>query len=67
MIELLLLACLATGECREFSKLYEGQQVSLLTCMVGGQREIVLWTEMNPGWKVVRWSCGYYESRHTRA
>jgi hypothetical protein len=37
VIELVIAACLATGECRDFSLLYDPYQVSLMTCIVAGQ------------------------------
>jgi hypothetical protein len=61
MIELLIAACLSTGtqECRDFSLLYDPQDVSLIACAVRGQTEIAQWAETHPNWIVARWTCGY--------
>ncbi len=67
MIELLIVACLGTGECRDFSKLYDAQDVSLMTCMVAGQSEIARWKESHPDWSVRRWSCGFHDMRQVSA
>ena len=63
MIELLVAACLANGECREVPLLYDARDVSLMTCMVAGQREVAQWQTENPDWTVTRWSCGFYGNR----
>ena len=49
MIELVIAACLVTGECREFKLLYDAYDVSIMTCMVAGQPEIARWRETHPG------------------
>jgi hypothetical protein len=43
MIELVIAACLATGECKESRLTYDARDVSLMTCMVSGQAEIARW------------------------
>ncbi|TIO48832.1 MAG: hypothetical protein E5X80_10560 [Mesorhizobium sp.] len=40
MIELVIAACLATGECKESRLTYDAQEVSLMTCIVAGQTEV---------------------------
>jgi hypothetical protein len=61
MIELLIAACLSTGtpECRDFSVLYDSNDVSVLACTLHGQRQIAVWKETHPGWRVARWTCSY--------
>jgi hypothetical protein len=63
MIELLIVACLGTGECRDAPLLYDARDVSLMTCMVAGQGEVVRWQAENPGWTVRRWTCGFHGAR----
>lgn len=65
MLELLIIACLQ-GQCREFSKLYDPVEVSMLTCMMSGQTEVAQWHEAHPGWEVKRWSCGVFPRREAR-
>lgn len=67
VIELLILACLGTGECRKFSSLYDLTSVSLITCMTRGQTQIALWQETHPGWEVKRWHCSYQAEGETEA
>ena len=43
MIELLIAACLMTGECRDFSLLYDSREVSMMTCTTSGQAEVARW------------------------
>jgi hypothetical protein len=57
MIELNIVACRDPAYCREFALLYDPWHVSVMTCMIGGQREIASWKARNPGWSVVRWTC----------
>lgn len=63
MLELVIAACLANapvyGACRDFSLLYDPQEVSLMMCVAGGQVEIARWQQAHPGWNVTRWRCGY--------
>lgn len=59
MIELLIAACLTTGECRDFPLLYDAREVSVMTCMVSGQTEVVRWQASNPAWQVTRWRCAF--------
>jgi hypothetical protein len=58
MIELVIAACLATGECRESRLTYDPYDVTLMTCMVSGQAQVARWAEEHPGWRVTRWRCG---------
>jgi hypothetical protein len=58
VIELVIAACLATGECRETRLTYDARDVSLITCMVTGQAEIARWQQQHPRWRVKRWHCG---------
>jgi hypothetical protein len=64
VIELVIAACLATGECKETKLTYDAGDVSLMTCIVAGQAEIARWQQQHPGWKVARWHCGV--ARHPR-
>lgn len=57
MIALVIAACLGTGECREFTHLYDPYDVSLMTCMMAGQPEVARWQATHPGWSVTRWRC----------
>ena len=63
MLELVIAACLANapvdGSCRDFSLLYDPQDVSLMMCVAGGQVEIARWQASHPAWTVSRWRCGY--------
>jgi hypothetical protein len=63
MIELVIAACLATGDCRDFSLLYDPYEVSLMTCMIAGQPEVARWQAAKPDWQVRRWHCGLQETR----
>ncbi|MCE6949925.1 hypothetical protein LAZ29_03170 [Cereibacter sphaeroides] len=63
MIELVIAACLAGSDCREFRHLYDPYEVSVMTCMIAGQPEVVRWQQRNPGWQVRRWSCGWQDRR----
>lgn len=67
MIELLIAACLASGDCRDVSLLYDPHDVSLMTCMVAGQREVARWQMDNPGWRIERWRCGFAGERPQEA
>lgn len=58
MIELVIAACLATGECKESHLTYDARDVSLMTCMIAGQAEIARWQQQYPAWRVRRWHCG---------
>jgi hypothetical protein len=63
MIELSLTACRDDRACRNFSMLYDAYQVSLMTCMIAGQREVAAWSLAHPGWNVARWSCQFHDTR----
>lgn len=63
MIELVIAACLTTGECRDFKLLYDAYDVSLMTCMVAGQPEVARWQVAHSDWRVTRWSCGLQDTR----
>jgi hypothetical protein len=65
MIELVIAACLATGECKDTHLTYDAQEVSLMTCMTAGQAEIARWQNTHPGWQVKKWHCGVVD-RSTR-
>ena len=58
MIELLIAACLAQGECRDFALLYDAREASLMTCVTQGQVEVARWKQSHPHWSVKRWRCG---------
>jgi len=57
MIEIAITICLLDDalRCRDESLTY--QDVSILTCMVGGQAEIANYMERRPRWYVRRWAC----------
>jgi hypothetical protein len=64
MIELLITACLINvGECQRFSMLYDAREVSVMTCMIGGEAEVARWAESHKEWRVQRWSCGSVDER----
>ena len=58
MIELVIAACLATGECKESRLTYDAHDVSLLTCMIAGQADVARWQQQHPAWQIKRWHCG---------
>lgn len=57
MIELVISLCLLDDarKCREESLTFA--DVSIFTCMVGGQAQIAAYMERRPRWCVSRWSC----------
>jgi hypothetical protein len=57
MIALVIAACLGTGECREFTQLYDPYDVSLMTCMIAGQPEVAQWQAAHAEWTVTGWRC----------
>lgn len=59
MIELVITACLLSGQCKEFTLAFqdEGQFNTPYGCMVGGQIEIAKWKEAHPKYSVQRWRC----------
>jgi hypothetical protein len=59
VIELLIAACLAQGECRDFALLYDAREVSLTMCVTHGQIEVARWKAGHPEWRVERWRCGF--------
>ena len=67
LIELAIFACLRDVNCRSFSLLYDAYHVSLLTCMIAGQREIAAWSARHPHYVVRRWSCGFPQLADQRA
>jgi hypothetical protein len=67
MIELLIAACLASGDCREVSLLYDPREVTLLTCLVSGHAEVARWQARHPDWRVERWRCGLAGERGRQA
>jgi hypothetical protein len=58
MIELVIAACLSSGECKESRLTYDAREVSLMTCMIAGQAEVARWQQQNPAWRIKRWHCG---------
>jgi hypothetical protein len=58
MIELLIAACLLSGECRDFPLLYDPREVSMMTCVLSGQAEVARWQTSHPDWQIVHWRCG---------
>ena len=67
MIELLIAVCIASGDCREVSLLYDRREVSLMTCMIAGQREVARWQADHPGWRVERWQCAIADEKPREA
>lgn len=64
MIELLISACLTTGDdCRDFALQFDAREVSLMTCVLHGQAIIARWQDGHPDWQVARWSCSHPERR----
>lgn len=57
MIELVIAACLVTGECRESRLTYDSFDVSLMTCMIFGQAEVARWQQQHLAWHIKRWHC----------
>jgi hypothetical protein len=57
MIELIIAACLAAGECRESRLAYDANDVSLMTCVVAGQTEVARWQQQHPAWRIKSWRC----------
>lgn len=58
MIELVIAACLASGNCRDFPLLYDPREVSMMTCLISGQSEVARWHADHPDWQIVGWRCG---------
>jgi hypothetical protein len=58
MIELVIIACLMTGSCKEVSLTYDAHEVSLMTCTLFGQMEAARWQQQHAEWQVRRWRCG---------
>jgi hypothetical protein len=67
MIELVIAACLATGECKETRLPYDPQDVSLMTCMMAGQVEVARWYAQHPAWQIKRWRCGIGDRAASRS
>ncbi|SDL55588.1 hypothetical protein [Paracoccus chinensis] len=64
MIELLISACLITGDdCRDFALHFDAREVSLMTCVLHGQAVIARWQEGHPDWQVAGWTCSHPERR----
>ena len=59
MIELLIAACLAQGECRYFALLYDPREVSVTACVAKGQIEVARWKVSHPEWSVEGWRCRF--------
>jgi len=59
------IACLQ-GQCREFSRLYDPVEVSLMTCMIAGQAEVARWHQAHADWHIKRWSCGVSSRQEVR-
>ena len=59
MIEVLLTLCLADNpqECHDERLNFEGETISLFSCMTYGQFEIARHMEVRPQWRVTRWRC----------
>jgi hypothetical protein len=59
MIELLIVACLGSGQCRDFSLLYDSHEVSLTTCQAAAQVELARWQSSHLDWRITRWGCDH--------
>jgi len=57
MIEIALTICLLDDGNRCHEEALTFQNVSILTCMVGGQTQIAAYMETRPRWYVRRWTC----------
>lgn len=57
MIELIIAACLATGQCQESRLVYDASDISLMTCMIAGQTEVARWQQQHPKWQIRGWRC----------
>lgn len=59
MIELLLTLCLADNpqKCKDERLNFEGEEVSLFSCMTYGQFAIAEHMQIRPRWRVDRWKC----------
>lgn len=57
MIELAFVACLAAtpSTCRDHTLLFTN--TSLMLCVLRGQMQLAIWTEVHPGWEIESWSC----------
>ncbi|MCB1353146.1 MAG: hypothetical protein KDK03_10455 [Rhodobacteraceae bacterium] len=60
MIELIFIACLASGSgaCGE-RQILSLPDIGLMGCMTTAQAQLAEWTEQHPGYRVDRWSCGW--------
>jgi hypothetical protein len=58
MIELLLVACLASEPRRCESHHIPTEPMGIYECIVTGQQYLVRWEERHPSWRVHRWTCG---------
>ncbi|MHA6344234.1 hypothetical protein [Roseivivax sp. CAU 1761] len=63
MIELLFVACLSAepNKCTENALIFE--DVSVMTCMMGGQAMLAQWVAQNPKYEVSRWKCQPWNNR----
>jgi hypothetical protein len=59
MIELLIAACLTSGECRDFPLLYDARELTIMTCVISGHAEVARWQVDHAEWEIVRWRCGF--------
>ncbi|WP_159710337.1 hypothetical protein [Geminicoccus flavidas] len=57
MTELVLIACLLSGGCKEIRLSYDAQEVSLMACTLYGQAEVARWQTQHQGWRVRSWRC----------
>ena len=60
MIELLFVACFtvttqSTPACRQHSLLFV--DIPLMTCMMGAQQQLALWSNDHPGQRIRNWRC----------
>ncbi|WP_191060782.1 hypothetical protein [Geminicoccus harenae] len=57
MTELVLIACLLSGGCKEIRLSYDSQEVSVTACTMYGQAEVARWQTQHQGWRVHSWRC----------
>jgi hypothetical protein len=62
MIELIFITCLAASPDRcEERAVALLSDVGLMGCLTTAQPQLALWSEQHPGYRVVRWSCGWVD------
>lgn len=62
IIEIVLSVCLLAdpGRCKDVRLSYMSDDaITPHNCMIYGQSEISKWTEGNPNWSIMKWTCGH--------